>query len=80
MRNKLIFDHTEQGFVSGGIPKEIVKLTYEEVVNYHKEFYHPWNMVFVSTGNYNHLDHIEMLENEFLSKIKDKEIRETWFE
>ena len=32
---KLAFEGTEQGFISGGDPKDIVNLSYEELINYY---------------------------------------------
>ena len=47
---------------SGGDPKEIPKLTYEELKNFHKTFYHPSRALFFFYRNLplkNHLDCIE---------------------
>ncbi len=51
-------------FNSGGDPKEIPKLTYEELVNFHKTYYHPSRCLFFFYGNLplqGHLDFIESL-------------------
>lgn len=49
--NKLLPEHT-YGYVSGGDPKCIPNLTHEDLVNFHKKYYHPSNSRIVSYGNF----------------------------
>jgi Zn-dependent M16 (insulinase) family peptidase len=49
--NELLPEHT-YGFVSGGDPIEIPKLTHEDLVNFHKKYYHPSNSRMYSYGNF----------------------------
>lgn len=46
-----LFPDTSYRFDSGGTPKEIVTLTYEELVAFHKENYHPSNALIFLYGN-----------------------------
>jgi hypothetical protein len=46
-----LFPNTPYRFDSGGIPKEIVKLTHEDLVAFHKEFYHPSHAIIFLYGN-----------------------------
>lgn len=39
------------GNVSGGIPEHILNLTVEEVIEYHKQYYHPGNATIYMYGN-----------------------------
>jgi Zn-dependent M16 (insulinase) family peptidase len=49
--NKLLPEHT-YGFCSGGDPAEIPKLTHEDLVNFHRKYYHPSNARIFSYGNF----------------------------
>lgn len=49
--NKLLPEHT-YGFVSGGDPVDIPKLKHEDLVNFHKKYYHPSNAKVFSYGNF----------------------------
>lgn len=49
--NSLLPDHT-YGFVSGGNPLEIPKLTHEDLVAFHRKYYHPSNARFYSYGTF----------------------------
>lgn len=42
---------TTYHYNSGGDPKDIPDLTYEELVNFYKSHYHPSNAVFMTFGN-----------------------------
>lgn len=46
-----LFPNHVYGFDSGGHPKEIVKLTYEEFLSFHKNYYHPANSWIYFYGN-----------------------------
>jgi len=48
---RLLFLDTCYGFVSGGDPKRIPELTYEEFLNAHRRFYHPSNAKFFLDGS-----------------------------
>lgn len=49
--NKLLPEHT-YGYVSGGDPEKIPNLKHEDLVNFHKKYYHPSNAKIFSYGNF----------------------------
>lgn len=49
--NELLPEHT-YGYVSGGDPLEIPKLTHSDLINFHKKYYHPSNSRMYSYGNF----------------------------
>lgn len=67
--NNLLPDHT-YGHVSGGWPLAIVNLTWEELVEYHKKHYHPSNARIYSYGNFNVIDSLKYVNEEYLSKFQ----------
>ncbi len=54
---------------SGGNPKEIPTLTYQELVDFHREFYHPSRCLFFFYGHLPLVKHLDFIEEE-LSKVK----------
>ena len=67
--SKSLYPTTTYGFNSGGDPDFIPDLTYADLKNFHKKYYHPSNAVFFSYGN---LDAIELqreIESSVLSKF-----------
>ena len=46
-----LFPETTYHYNSGGDPKDIPDLTYEELVHFYKSHYHPSNAVFMTFGN-----------------------------
>lgn len=49
--NRMLFPDNCYGYVSGGDPKSIPNLTYQEFINNHRRFYHPSNARFFLDGN-----------------------------
>lgn len=47
-----MFKHTIYENESGGDPAVITDLTYENLINYHKKYYHPTNSKFFTYGNF----------------------------
>ena len=63
-----MFPGTTYGYVSGGDPKHITDLTYEQLVQFHRQHYHPSNARFYSYGMYpieNHLEAIDAILSKF---------------
>lgn len=58
-----LFPDTPYGYNSGGDPKEIPKLSHEELRAFHKQFYHPSNCLFFFYGNLPLEQHLACLEN-----------------
>ncbi|XP_055916539.1 presequence protease, mitochondrial [Eupeodes corollae] len=67
--NNLLPDHT-YGYVSGGNPLEIPKLTHEDLVAFHKKYYHPSNSRIYCYGNFNIDKTLNYINNEYLSKYE----------
>lgn len=63
---KTIFPDTQSKNVSGGIPEKIMDLSYEEVCNTYKKYYHPSNMVVYMSGDINYERFMKFLDEEYL--------------
>ena len=57
-----IFGETTYGFESGGDPKAIPFLTYENFIDFHKRYYHPSNCYFFLYGDMEPLSCLEHIE------------------
>ena len=55
------------GLESGGDPKYIPDLTYEEFINFHKKYYHPSNSYIYFYGNCNMESELEYIDKNYLS-------------
>lgn len=62
---------TTYRYNSGGDPRHIPTLKYEDILKTHKRFYHPTNSQFISYGDANFVENLEFLEE----KLKDFESR-----
>ena len=49
--NAILFPNVIYGVNSGGDPKEIPRLTYEELKQFHQNYYHPSRCLFFFYGN-----------------------------
>lgn len=63
-----LFASTPYSYDSGGKPDSIVKLSYEEVQNMHRYYYHPSNMAFYYYGDGDIGGKLEYLEKEYLDR------------
>ncbi|ANF81715.1 peptidase M16 [Acinetobacter sp. NCu2D-2] len=68
-----LFPNTTYHYNSGGDPKDIPDLTYEELVQFYKTHYHPSNAVFMTFGNTPAYDLQEQFETLALSKFDQGE-------
>ena len=64
--NKNMFKDNAYHFCAGGIPKDIVSLPYEELVDFYKKYYHPSNAKFFSYGDMDFRKHLEIINEKFL--------------
>ncbi|ENX01776.1 hypothetical protein F900_01536 [Acinetobacter modestus] len=64
-----LFPETTYHYNSGGDPKDIPDLTYEQLVDFYKTHYHPSNAVFMTFGNQTAYDLQEQFENLALNKF-----------
>lgn len=70
--NETLFPNVTYGYNAGGDPKEIPKLTYEELKNFHKTYYHPSRCLFFFYGNLpleRHLDFIASRTLDYTHKL-----------
>ncbi|CAG68220.1 insulinase family protein [Acinetobacter baylyi] len=65
-----LFPETTYHYNSGGDPKDIPDLSYEQLVDFYKSHYHPSNAVFMTFGNQNAYDLQEQFEKLALSKFE----------
>lgn len=63
--NNLLPSHT-YGVCSGGDPMVIPQLTYEKLVEFHQRHYHPSNCRLYSYGNFDFLDHLKFVDQNYL--------------
>jgi presequence protease len=65
---------TTYNFVSGGDPKYIPELTYNELVDYYKKYYHPSNSFIFIYGDTTIDDKLKNIDDNFLSKVSKKQV------
>ncbi|MCK5510385.1 insulinase family protein [Candidatus Parcubacteria bacterium] len=70
-----LFTNSSYRFNSGGDPKDIVNLTYEELKAFHKKFYHPGNAYFYSYGNLSLDKHLKFVDREIMQKFQKENIK-----
>ena len=63
-----LFPDTTYGVESGGDPKAIPDLTYEQFLDFHRRYYHPTNSYIYIYGNMDVEERLEWLDREYLSK------------
>ncbi|KAF1331686.1 Metalloprotease family m16c, partial [Globisporangium splendens] len=69
LQQKLL-DGTIYGHVSGGDPRHIPELTYEELRAFHAKHYHPSNACFYSYGDLPLTDHLQYLDEQILRRFE----------
>lgn len=69
-----LFKDTNYRFNSGGNPLNIVDLTYDEFINYHKKYYHPSNSFIYLYGNLDFTERLNYLDENYLSNFSYREI------
>ena len=76
MMNSL-FPDTIYGVESGGDPKVIPELTYEQFLDFHRRYYHPSNSYIYLYGNMDMAEKLEWIDEHYLSKFDRLEIDST---
>ena len=66
MQSNILNNNTYK-FNSGGDPQFITTLSYNELINAHKKYYHPSNAKFMTYGDLNFIHHLEYI-NDVLEK------------
>ena len=74
-----LYPHTTYAVESGGDPKDIPNLTYEQFLDFHRTYYHPSNSYIYLYGNMDMAEKLNFIDEEYLSKydylVVDSEIR-----
>lgn len=70
----VMFPDNAYQYESGGDPKAIIDLSYEEFINFHKKYYHPSNSYIFMYGNMDVEEKLEWLDKEYLSNFDKIEI------
>ena len=65
-----LFPETTYHYNSGGDPKDIPNLTYDQLVSFYKSHYHPSNAVFMTFGNQSAYELQEQFEKLALAKFQ----------
>ncbi len=60
--------NTSYNFISGGDPKHIPELSYEDFLDFHKKYYSPSNSYIYVYGDIDMEERLEYLDQEYLSK------------
>lgn len=75
-----LFPDTTYGCESGGDPVNIPDLSYEEFLDFHRQYYHPYNSFIYLYGNMDMEEKLEFLDSHYLSAfdslVIDSEIRD----
>lgn len=90
MALRSLFPDTAYGHDSGGNPRDIPRLTYEQFVEFHRRYYHPSNARIFLYGDIATEDHLAFLHEEFLGSFSlsdpgagtpvEVELQERWKE
>lgn len=67
-----LFENSTYQFNSGGDPKYIPTLKYEDLLKTHKKYYHPSNSKYFSYGDMNFMENLDFLERNLLSNYDHK--------
>lgn len=68
--SKALFPDLTYGINSGGDPVEITKLTYQELRDFHRTYYHPSRCLFFFYGNIPLERHLDFLAEKILKEVK----------
>lgn len=69
-----LFPDTSYRFESGGEPEKIPSLSYEEFLDYHKNYYHPVNSYIYLYGDMDVQERLDYLDKEYLSAFDKKDV------
>lgn len=65
-----LLPNTTYGHISGGWPLDIPKLTWENLVEFHRKHYHPSNARVFSYGNFDVIKSLKVLNDEYLNSYE----------
>lgn len=69
-----LYPDTTYGVESGGDPKNIPDLSYEEFCEFHKKLYHPSNSYIYLYGNMDMVEKLEYIDKNYLSNFEAREV------
>ena len=67
---EVLFPDLPYAYNSGGEPKEIPDLSYEELLEFHRTFYHPSRCLFFFYGSFPLKKHLDYILNHALKDVK----------
>jgi len=70
----VLYPNSTQSNISGGDPEKIPDLTYEQIINTHKTYYHPSNSLMLLYGNLDYSKFLKLINDNYLSKFDRKNI------
>lgn len=70
--NAALFPNLTYGINSGGDPKDIPSLTYEQLKEFHEKYYHPSRCLFFFYGNLPLSKHLEFISDQLLDHVEPK--------
>lgn len=70
---KALYPDLPYGYNSGGDPKEIPNLTYDELREFHQKYYHPSRCLFFFYGNIPITEHLDFIEKYALKNVQKAE-------
>lgn len=68
--NAAMFPHLTYGVNSGGDPKDIPSLTYEQLKAFHQTYYHPSRCLFFFYGNFPLKNHLDFIAKQLLEHVE----------
>lgn len=71
----VLYPDSIQSNISGGDPEKIKDLTYEQIINTHKTYYHPSNSIMILYGNLDYTKFLKLINDEYLSKFDKKVVK-----
>lgn len=72
---KTLFAGSIQANISGGDPKHIPELSYDKLIQTHKNYYHPSNALIILYGNLDYEKFLKHIDVEYLSKYDKKDMK-----
>lgn len=73
--DETLFKDNIYRFDSGGKPEEIVKLSSNEFIKFHEEYYHPSNSIIYLYGDIKLDEELKFINDEYLDKFEKKAIK-----
>src|SRR3989339_2149953 len=71
---RALFPTLTYHYNSGGDPDEIVKLSHQQLLDFHKQHYHPSNAYFFTYGNLPLEEHLAQIEAQVLAQVQKIEV------